>query len=102
MKLIQCNYFYQIKLYLFLNFFFFRHRFLRACHKIVFTDEFEYIGYLVILMNMFPLIISCISVLNDIYETELAYANYYFLAFYIMEALLKVKLNVLLCVWWYV
>ena len=53
-------------------------------------------------MNMFPLIISCISVLNDIYETELAYANYYFLAFYIMEALLKVKLNVLLCVWWYV
>ena len=36
--------------------------------------------------------------LNDIYETELAYANYSFLAFYIMEALLKVKLNVLLCV----
>ncbi|XP_070311000.1 solute carrier family 9 member C1 isoform X4 [Odocoileus virginianus] len=66
-----------------------RHCFLRACHKIVFTDEFEYIGYLVILMNMFPLIISCISVLNDIYETELAYANYSFLAFYIMEALLK-------------
>ena len=49
-------------------------------------------------MNMFPIIISCISVLNDIYETELAYANYSFLAFYIMEALLKVKLNVLLCV----
>ncbi|CAN0417174.1 unnamed protein product [Rangifer tarandus platyrhynchus] len=67
-----------------------RHCFLRACHKIVFTDEFEYIGYLVILMNMFPLIISCISVLNDIYETELAYANYSFLAFYIMEALLKI------------
>ncbi|MXQ81197.1 hypothetical protein E5288_WYG012806 [Bos mutus] len=66
-----------------------RHCFLRACHKIVFTDEFEYIGYLVILMNMFPIIISCISVLNDIYETELAYANYSFLAFYIMEALLK-------------
>nr|XP_025139761.1 sodium/hydrogen exchanger 10 isoform X3 [Bubalus bubalis] len=67
-----------------------RHCFLRACHKIVFTDEFEYIGYLVILMNMFPIIISCISVLNDIYETELAYANYSFLAFYIMEALLKI------------
>ena len=38
--------------------------------------------------------------LNDIYETELAYANYSFLAFYIMEALLKVKLNMLLCVWY--
>ncbi|XP_005675031.1 PREDICTED: sodium/hydrogen exchanger 10 [Capra hircus] len=67
-----------------------RHCFLRACHKIVFTDEFECIGYLVILMNMFPIIISCISVLNDIYETELTYANYSFLAFYIMEALLKI------------
>uniref|UniRef100_A0A8C6BDF5 Solute carrier family 9 member C1 n=1 Tax=Monodon monoceros TaxID=40151 RepID=A0A8C6BDF5_MONMO len=67
-----------------------RHCFLRVCHKIVFTDEFEYVGYLVILMNMFPIIISWISVLNDIYELELAYANYSFLAFYITEALLKI------------
>ncbi|XP_057552392.1 sodium/hydrogen exchanger 10 [Hippopotamus amphibius kiboko] len=67
-----------------------RHCFLRACHKIVFTDEFEYVGYLVILMNMFPIIISWISTLNDIYETELTYANYSFLAFYITEALLKI------------
>ncbi|XP_007458226.1 PREDICTED: sodium/hydrogen exchanger 10 [Lipotes vexillifer] len=67
-----------------------RHCFLRVCHKIVFTDEFEYVGYLVILMNMFPIIISWISVLNDIYELELAYANYSFLAFYIAEALLKI------------
>uniref|UniRef100_A0A8C0C8V1 Solute carrier family 9 member C1 n=1 Tax=Balaenoptera musculus TaxID=9771 RepID=A0A8C0C8V1_BALMU len=67
-----------------------RHCFLRVCHKIVFTDEFEYVGYLVILMNMFPIIISWISVLNDIYELELTYANYSFLAFYIMEALLKI------------
>ncbi|XP_068401769.1 solute carrier family 9 member C1 [Eschrichtius robustus] len=67
-----------------------RHCFLRVCHKIVFTDEFEYVGYLVILMNMFPIIISWISVLNDIYELELTYANYSFLAFYIVEALLKI------------
>uniref|UniRef100_A0A8C9AXX3 Solute carrier family 9 member C1 n=1 Tax=Phocoena sinus TaxID=42100 RepID=A0A8C9AXX3_PHOSS len=67
-----------------------RHCFLRVCHKIVFTDEFEYVGYLVIVMNMFPIIISWISVLNDIYELELAYANYSFLAFYITEALLKI------------
>lgn len=44
-----------------------------------------------ILMNIFPIIISWISVLNDIYELELAYANYSFLAFYITEALLKVS-----------
>uniref|UniRef100_A0A8D0XBI7 Solute carrier family 9 member C1 n=1 Tax=Sus scrofa TaxID=9823 RepID=A0A8D0XBI7_PIG len=67
-----------------------RYCFLRMCHKIVFIDEFECVGYLVILMNMFPIIISWISVLNNIYENELKHANYSFLAFYIMEALLKI------------
>uniref|UniRef100_A0A7N5JU24 Solute carrier family 9 member C1 n=1 Tax=Ailuropoda melanoleuca TaxID=9646 RepID=A0A7N5JU24_AILME len=66
-----------------------RHRILRVCHKIVFTDEFEYIGYLVILMNMFPIIISWIPDLSDIYEHELRYCNYSFLAFYILESLFK-------------
>ncbi|MBZ3875185.1 Sodium/hydrogen exchanger 10 [Sciurus carolinensis] len=61
----------------------------RLCHKIVFTDEFEYIGYLVVLMNIFPIIISWISQLNDIYEHEIRYTNYSFLAFYILEDLLK-------------
>ncbi|XP_073086513.1 solute carrier family 9 member C1 isoform X5 [Manis javanica] len=67
-----------------------RYCFLHVCHKIVFTDEFEYVGYLVILMNMFPIIISWISVLGDIYKHELKYSNYLFLAFYILEALLKI------------
>ncbi|KAI5134930.1 Sodium/Hydrogen Exchanger 10 [Manis pentadactyla] len=67
-----------------------RHCFLHVCHKIVFTDEFEYVGYLVIVMNMFPIIISWISVLGDIYKHELRYSNYLFLAFYILEALLKI------------
>ncbi|KAG3271476.1 solute carrier family 9 member C1 [Ictidomys tridecemlineatus] len=66
-----------------------RYCFLRLCHKIVFTDEFEYIGYLVVLMNIFPIIISWISQLNDIYEHEIRFTNYYFLAFYILEDLLK-------------
>uniref|UniRef100_A0A8C9KF68 Solute carrier family 9 member C1 n=1 Tax=Panthera tigris altaica TaxID=74533 RepID=A0A8C9KF68_PANTA len=66
-----------------------RHCFLQSCHKIVFTNEFEYVGYLVIMMNMFPITISWIPELNDIYEHELKYSNYFFLTFYIMEALLK-------------
>ncbi|XP_047580602.1 sodium/hydrogen exchanger 10 isoform X4 [Lutra lutra] len=66
-----------------------RHCILRLCHKIVFTDEFEYIGYLVILMNMFPIIISWIPNLSDIYDHELRYSNYSFLAFYIVESLFK-------------
>ncbi|XP_038202287.1 sodium/hydrogen exchanger 10 [Arvicola amphibius] len=66
-----------------------RYFFLHLCHKIVFTDEFEYIGYLVVLMNIFPMTVCWISRLNSIYEHEIKFANYYFLVFYILEALLK-------------
>jgi sodium/hydrogen exchanger 10/11 len=64
--------------------------FLHACHRIVFTNEFEYTGYLVVLMSTYPMIICWISRLKDIYDNEIKCANYYFLAFYILEALLKV------------
>ncbi|XP_029796556.1 sodium/hydrogen exchanger 10 [Suricata suricatta] len=66
-----------------------RYCFFQACHKIVFTNEFEYAGYLVVLMNMFPITISWITELNDIYEHELKYSNYLFLTFYVTEDLLK-------------
>ncbi|KAM9582738.1 solute carrier family 9 member C1 [Trichechus inunguis] len=66
-----------------------RHSLLRLFHKIVFTDEFEYVGYLMILMNLFPIIITWIPVLNKIYKKELSQVNYFFLGFYILEALLK-------------
>ncbi|XP_060226971.1 sodium/hydrogen exchanger 10 [Meriones unguiculatus] len=66
-----------------------RYYLLYICHKIVFMDEFEYTGYLAVLMNTYPMIICWISRLKDIYEEEINCANYYFLAFYILEALLK-------------
>ncbi|XP_058152405.1 solute carrier family 9 member C1 isoform X2 [Dasypus novemcinctus] len=61
----------------------------RLCHKIVFTDEFEYIGYLVVTMNMFPIILSWIPRINDMYAHELRHANYFFLLLYILEAIIK-------------
>ncbi|XP_040606695.1 sodium/hydrogen exchanger 10 isoform X1 [Mesocricetus auratus] len=67
-----------------------RYLLLQTCHKIVFADEFEYTGYLAVLMNIYPLIICWIARLNDIYEDEIKCANYYFLTFYILETLLKV------------
>ncbi|XP_007516412.1 sodium/hydrogen exchanger 10 [Erinaceus europaeus] len=67
-----------------------RYFILRICHKIVFTEEFEYIGYLMTLMNMFPILISWIFSLNEIYIVELVYCNYSFLMIYILESLLKV------------
>ncbi|KAM6223975.1 solute carrier family 9 member C1 [Rhynchocyon petersi] len=66
-----------------------RHFFLRLIQNIVFTDEFEYAGFLVILMNLFPIIISWIPILSHIYEEELKRSNLSFLIFYILEALLK-------------
>ncbi|KAL1788499.1 sodium/hydrogen exchanger 10 [Sigmodon hispidus] len=66
-----------------------RYFFLHACYKIVFTDEFEYIGYLAVLMSVYPMIICWISRLKDIYNYEIKCANYYFLSFYTLEALLK-------------
>uniref|UniRef100_A0A8C2MRJ1 Solute carrier family 9 member C1 n=1 Tax=Cricetulus griseus TaxID=10029 RepID=A0A8C2MRJ1_CRIGR len=67
-----------------------RYFLLQACHKIVFADEFEYTGYLAVLMSVYPMIICWIARVNDIYEDEIKCANYYFLTFYILEALLKV------------
>ncbi|XP_012507678.1 PREDICTED: sodium/hydrogen exchanger 10 [Propithecus coquereli] len=65
------------------------HFLFRVCHKIVFTAEFEYVGYLVILLNIFPIIIFWIPDLGQIYDQELRCANYIFLTFYILEGLLK-------------
>uniref|UniRef100_A0A2K6S4Q9 Solute carrier family 9 member C1 n=1 Tax=Saimiri boliviensis boliviensis TaxID=39432 RepID=A0A2K6S4Q9_SAIBB len=67
-----------------------RYFFFHICHKIVFTEEFEYIGYLVVLTNIFPIVISWISWLNEIYSRELKLSNYSFLTYYILEALLKI------------
>ncbi|EHB03099.1 Sodium/hydrogen exchanger 10, partial [Heterocephalus glaber] len=66
-----------------------KYHFLRTCHNIVSIDEFEYIGYLAILMNTFPIIISWISLLNEIYVYEIRRASYFFLTLYILEAVLK-------------
>ncbi|XP_066096903.1 solute carrier family 9 member C1 [Saccopteryx bilineata] len=63
---------------------------LHIAHKIVFTEEFEYVGYLVVLMNMFFIIISWMPNLGQIYENELKYSYYFFIAFYILEALFKI------------
>ncbi|XP_016055587.1 PREDICTED: sodium/hydrogen exchanger 10 [Miniopterus natalensis] len=67
-----------------------RYCFLRSFHKIVFTDEFEFVGFLVILMNIFPLVITWVPTLDDIYETELRHSNFFFLSFYFLECLFKI------------
>ncbi|XP_038622196.1 sodium/hydrogen exchanger 10 [Tachyglossus aculeatus] len=67
-----------------------RNQILFLCHKIVFTDEFEYTGYLAIMLNLAPIIISWLPVLSKIYQEETTRANHSFLIFYIVEAILKI------------
>ncbi|XP_055965114.1 sodium/hydrogen exchanger 10 [Sorex fumeus] len=62
---------------------------LRLCHKIAFTDEFQHVGYLVVLMNAFPIIISWVSYFGNFYKQEIIYCNYYFLLLYILEHLIR-------------
>ncbi|XP_036600013.1 sodium/hydrogen exchanger 10 [Trichosurus vulpecula] len=59
------------------------------CHKIVFSDEFQYSGYLVIMLSMAPLLISWIPPLYGIYSMEIRSVNRTFLFFYILEAVFK-------------
>ncbi|XP_078002196.1 solute carrier family 9 member C1 [Phascolarctos cinereus] len=60
------------------------------CHKIVFSDEFEYTGYLVIMLSMAPLVISLLPRLNAIYDKEVKVINNTFILFYVMEAIFKI------------
>ncbi|XP_051847164.1 sodium/hydrogen exchanger 10 [Antechinus flavipes] len=60
------------------------------CHKIVFSDRFEFTGYLVIMLNMSPLIMSWIPQLNIIYNEEIRTVNHTFLLFYVVEAAFKI------------
>uniref|UniRef100_F7FFD3 Solute carrier family 9 member C1 n=1 Tax=Monodelphis domestica TaxID=13616 RepID=F7FFD3_MONDO len=66
------------------------------CHKIVFNDEFESSVYLIIILNMAPLLISWIPQLYVIYEKEARTVNHMFLSFYIIESILKLITPVLL------
>ncbi|XP_019402816.1 PREDICTED: sodium/hydrogen exchanger 10-like [Crocodylus porosus] len=66
-----------------------RNKFLKICHFIVFTDEFEYASHIVTLLNVFPMIINYLPAYHDQLLQQLKISNYYFLGLYMLEALLK-------------
>ncbi|XP_078538997.1 sperm-specific sodium:proton exchanger-like isoform X2 [Lissotriton helveticus] len=63
---------------------------LKICYKIVCTNEFEFIIYLSILMNTFPVALYFIPREKHIYGYELQAMNYFFMAFYSAEACIKI------------
>lgn len=68
----------------------FRNATLKWCYKIVFSVSFEYFIYLLILLNIFPLILEFIPEISNLYAPELTALNYIFFSCYLLEAILKV------------
>ncbi|XP_066475688.1 solute carrier family 9 member C1-like [Tiliqua scincoides] len=66
-----------------------RNKFLKLCHQIVFTDEFECMSIIVTFLNFFPISLNFVESVNTVYLQQLKLNNYYFLSLYIIEAILK-------------
>ncbi|XP_059832354.1 low-affinity Na(+)/H(+) antiporter NhaS1-like [Hypanus sabinus] len=67
-----------------------RGRISKYCHRMVYNSAFECFIYLVILINIFPIILECIPIMNIQYDMELQIVNYVFFIIYVTEALMKI------------
>ncbi|XP_074078142.1 sodium/hydrogen exchanger 11 isoform X2 [Macrotis lagotis] len=59
-------------------------------YAIVFSEEFQYIGYIATLLYVFPMMIHMWPTVNDCYVVGLVVVNYYFVFLCIVEATLKI------------
>uniref|UniRef100_A0A4W3I816 Cation/H+ exchanger transmembrane domain-containing protein n=1 Tax=Callorhinchus milii TaxID=7868 RepID=A0A4W3I816_CALMI len=83
----KCNYYYILK-NVFL--FFYRNRLLKLSYYVVFTNSFDCFVYIVIILNVFPIILEYIPDLSTEHERELKLINYVFVFVYVLVAVLKV------------
>ncbi|KAL6480686.1 hypothetical protein MHYP_G00117190 [Metynnis hypsauchen] len=61
----------------------------KLCWQIVFSVPFEPVIYILILLNIFPIIIEFVPVTRDEYSQELHVVNYIFFSCYVAETVLK-------------
>ncbi|XP_041052584.1 sodium/hydrogen exchanger 10-like [Carcharodon carcharias] len=66
-----------------------KNRISKMCYRLVFTNAFEFFVYMVILLNVLPLMLEYIPNLNIELETELRTINYIFFLMYVIQALMK-------------
>ncbi|XP_072504697.1 sodium/hydrogen exchanger 11 isoform X2 [Notamacropus eugenii] len=59
-------------------------------YNIVFSDEFQYTGYIVTILYIYPMILHLWSAVRDFYVVGLIIVNYYFIFLCIIEATLKI------------
>uniref|UniRef100_UPI00398F830F sperm-specific sodium:proton exchanger-like isoform X2 n=1 Tax=Pristiophorus japonicus TaxID=55135 RepID=UPI00398F830F len=66
-----------------------KNRILKLCYRTVSTNAFECFVYMVILLNVFPIILEYVPLMNIEHEAELQLINYIFFVVYVLEAIMK-------------
>ncbi|XP_055505585.1 sodium/hydrogen exchanger 10-like isoform X2 [Leucoraja erinacea] len=67
-----------------------RNRISKFCYRMVFNNAFECFMYMIILLNIFPIILEYIPEMNVQHALELRLTNYVFFIVYVTEAVMKV------------
>ncbi|XP_012584369.1 PREDICTED: sodium/hydrogen exchanger 11 [Condylura cristata] len=65
-------------------------KFMTLANYIVYSDEFEYAGYIVALTYIYPLIVHLSPMTRELNVTALLFVNYYFVSLYVLESALKI------------
>uniref|UniRef100_W5M3J2 Solute carrier family 9 member C1 n=1 Tax=Lepisosteus oculatus TaxID=7918 RepID=W5M3J2_LEPOC len=70
-------------------YFYIKYSVLKKCYQIVFSNSFDYFIYILILLNLFPIILEYIPAAMVAYDKELRITNYIFFTCYLIEAVFK-------------
>ncbi|XP_036090505.1 sodium/hydrogen exchanger 11 isoform X3 [Rousettus aegyptiacus] len=65
-------------------------KFLIFIHHIIFSEEFEYVGHVVSLIYIYPIILHLWPMGREVNVSSLISVNYYFLFLYILQSTLKI------------
>ncbi|XP_032894450.1 sodium/hydrogen exchanger 10-like [Amblyraja radiata] len=67
-----------------------KNRFSKFCYRMVYNNTFECFMYMIILLNIFPIILEYIPEMNVQHALELRLTNYVFFIVYVTEAVMKI------------
>ncbi|XP_013376242.1 PREDICTED: sodium/hydrogen exchanger 11 [Chinchilla lanigera] len=69
-----------------------RNRLILFVYRIIFSEEFEYAGYIITFMYIYPLIIHLWPAARKLNVSALSSMNYYYLFLYVLQAALKITI----------
>lgn len=63
-------------------------------YHIVFSEEFEYAGYIIAIIYIYPMIMHLWPMARELNVSALILVNYYFVFLYLLESTLKVLFKI--------